>query len=342
VLQHWHSDSPCYIPRDTRPDSHLGFYISTLVRFLKHSLYYDFAQAVINNIGTLGLPQGDTIFRDTFAITQNFTLRLPHPLFSAVPLAFFGGLSVMNSLVAGHCFVILLVAPFTWLPQSISPYSLSVSALKKEWPPLFDGPLDATSVRDFWSRRWHALFRRNFWAARAKPRAAVGGYLGGLVDSAVAPKKSTRILGMRIGGVMGVFLMSGLMHDWGLWGTGQGTDFRGVTGFFLLQGVGVIAEEALGLTRTKKRGLKSDKDTMNGSAAKENGVVAHEAEDTEPPVGANRYFMKLWTFVWVVLPATLMIDAWLRRGVACAMVIPPNISPSRALIKIWNEFAYGQ
>ena len=30
------------------------------------------------------------------------------------------------------------------------------------WPPIFTSPFSATSLGDFWSHRWHAIFRRNF------------------------------------------------------------------------------------------------------------------------------------------------------------------------------------
>ncbi|KAG8732641.1 hypothetical protein FRC10_000784 [Ceratobasidium sp. 414] len=247
-------------------------------------------------MGTHGIPEGDTMFRNTLAITRNYVVHLPHPMLVAVPLALFGGLSIMNILLAGHYFVTLLAAPFTCLPPSISPYSLPASALKKEWPPLFDGPLEATSVRDFWSRRWHALFRRTFLAAGGQPGAAAGGYLGGFVDSAFAPKAgksniSARKFGMRLGGVMGVFLASGLMHDWGVWGTGQGTEFRSITSYFLLQGVAVIAEEALNLTKAKGPTTKASQGLTNGIIVDGNVAVTHE-EDHEPPSGASRYFMK--------------------------------------------------
>ncbi|KAG9079334.1 hypothetical protein FRC06_007816 [Ceratobasidium sp. 370] len=273
---------------------------ATLFLYLKHLFYFDTAQALITSMGTHGTPQGDTIFRDSFAITRNHVVDLPHSMLAAVPLALFGGLSIMNILLAGHYFVTLLAAPFTWLPPSISPYSLPASALKKEWPPLFDGPLEATSVRDFWSHRWHVLFRRTFLAGGGKPGAAAGGYLGGLVDSVFAakgkndsrePNTPARRLGMRIGGVMGVFLASGLMHDWGAWGIGQGTEFRNVTGYFLLQGVAVIAEEALGLTKAKRPITKASRNLTNGTTVNGNSVVTHE-EDHAPLSGANHYFMK--------------------------------------------------
>ncbi|KAG9089718.1 hypothetical protein FS749_001108 [Ceratobasidium sp. UAMH 11750] len=343
---HWHSENPCHRARDTRPDdSYLRFYSATLFLWLKHLFYFDTAQALIMNMGTHGTPQGDTIFRSTLVLTRNYVVHLPHPMLVAVPLTVFGGLSIMNILLAGHYLVTLLAAPLTCL----SPYSLPAPVLKKEWPPLFDGPLEATSVRDFWSHRWHALFRRTFLVAGGKPGAAVGGYLGGLVDSAFAPKgngdtrkpnTSARKFGMRLGGVLGVFLASGLLHDWGVWGIGRGTEFRTITGYFLLQGVIVVMEKAFGFTQAKRPVTKASLDLANGATVNGNNVVTHEEGCYEPVPGANYYFMKVWTFVWVVFPATLMIDAWLRRGAACVVIVPHSLSPVRALLGLWNDFAY--
>ncbi|QRW07290.1 membrane bound O-acyl transferase family protein [Ceratobasidium sp. AG-Ba] len=261
----------------------------------------------------------------------------------AIPLTLLAGLSVMNILAAGHYFLTLLAAPFVWLPPAISRYSLPSSMLKKEWPPLFDGPLEAISVRDFWSHRWHALFRRTFLINGGVPGLAVGGYLGGLINSIfplARENASMRRTGMRFGGVIGVFFVSGVMHDLGAWGVGKGTEFRSITGYFLLQGVAVVLEEALGLTGVGKPKAKADKASNSEPTANGNGVVIHEMENYRSPSGLYHYFMGLWSFVWVVLPATFMLDAWLRRGVTCVIIVPHSLSPARALIRVWNDFAY--
>jgi len=92
-----------------------------------------------------------------------------------------------------------------------------------EWPRLSHRPWLATSVREFWSFRWHQFFRHFFVVFGARP----GGALFGLP-----------------GAVMGAFTMSALIHHLGLWGVGYGTEFSTAGGFFLLMGVGVIIEGA--------------------------------------------------------------------------------------------------
>ncbi|KAG8747726.1 hypothetical protein FRC10_011854 [Ceratobasidium sp. 414] len=351
---HWNNDNPCHLPVDTRRDSsHFEFYADTLALFFKHLFYLDTLHALFANVGTLGLPQGDTIFRDTFAITSNYVIHLPHPLIGAFILALGVGYVIMNSMSAGHCLIALLAAPLTWLPPSISPHSLPASSLKNEWPPLFDDPPNATSLRDFWSNRWHAVFKHNFWSAGGKPGIVVGKCVGGAADEVVQSflvrninsggeqvQKEGRIssLGARIGGVMGVFLMSGLLHDFGMWGMGQGMDLCRVTGYFLIQGVGLIVENALGLDRAAKQG---NQHVGNGASSVANGKVSADPGSATVPM-AYRRFMKLWTVVWVVLPATMMVDAWLRRGLAGIVIVPHALSPARALLRLWDDFAFAQ
>ncbi|KAF8755511.1 Membrane bound O-acyl transferase family [Rhizoctonia solani] len=225
---YWENDSLCPVPSDDRGDaSHLQFYTHTFLLFIKHLLICDTLHTIIESIGTLGTPQGDTIFRRTFAITKNLKLSVPHPAISAVYIAFMVGVFIWHFMSTVHCLCTLFTAPLACLPPSISPYSRPAAVLKKEWPPLFDNPLAATSVRDFWSRRWHACFRRNFFITGAKPGAIVGESIGSLAGSMADT--------IRVGGVMGVFLMSGLLHDFGMWEWDKEWTFGVLPGTFLFR-----------------------------------------------------------------------------------------------------------
>ncbi|CAE6436902.1 unnamed protein product [Rhizoctonia solani] len=359
---HWENDSPCPIPQDTRGDaSHLQFYAHTFLQFLKHLLIYDTLHAIIESIGTLGTPQGDTIYRRTFVITKNLKLPVPHPAIPAVWIALMAGIVIWHSMSTAHYLCTLLTAPLVFLPPSISPYSRPASALKKDWPPLFDNPLAATSLRDFWSRRWHATFRRNFWVVGARPGAIVGECIGDLVGNTVetvipsgqlisagfgvgkAPrlKDEAKALGMRIGGVMGVFLMSGLLHDFGMWGMGQGMDFRRVTGYFLIQGIGLIIESALGIGKPEQGSDRQDVHSVNGSVGNANGNhVTKIKQNRQSSTAFKERLMTLWVFMWVVVPATMMIEAWLGRGLGGVVLWPHSLSPARWAFKFWNRFAF--
>ncbi|TFK45870.1 hypothetical protein OE88DRAFT_1668739 [Heliocybe sulcata] len=129
-----------------------------------------------------------------------------------------------------------------------------------QWPPLFDEPWKATSLADFWGRRWHQILRRGFLTVGSKPLRKVFG---------------------RVGGVMGAFLVSALLHDWATWGMGRGGEFWSVGGFFLMNGAGVVAEELWRkITGRQVRGWP--------------GWV--------------------WTMAWLVGWASVLVDAWARRG----------------------------
>ncbi|KAH9481575.1 hypothetical protein JR316_0006102 [Psilocybe cubensis] len=143
-----------------------------------------------------------------------------------------------------------------------------------QWPPLFDAPWFTTSLNLFWSLRWHQLFRHNF--------IAFGGYPG-------------YILFGRLGGVAGAFLVSGLLHYWGLWGMGRGTDFYGAAGFFLMMGVGTVLEFAFkSVTGRKVRG----------------------------------FWGWMWSMLWVLGWGNILVEAWLVRGLAASKFQPQHTRPS--------------
>ncbi|GJE93114.1 membrane bound O-acyl transferase family-domain-containing protein [Phanerochaete sordida] len=151
----------------------------------------------------------------------------------------------------------------------------------RAWPPLSDAPWAATSLRDFWGRRWHQLFRRLFVQIGARPAQAVFG---------------------RAGGVLGGFALSAVLHDVCIWGMGRGTAFPQIGGFFLLNGVAVIAEQAFErATGRKVRG----------------------------------YAGWVWTMLFVLATGNLLVDAWLTRGLAGACAIPDFIRPTWLLAQLW-------
>ncbi|QRV82541.1 membrane bound O-acyl transferase family protein [Ceratobasidium sp. AG-Ba] len=256
--RHWNVRGSLYAPPDTRRDgSHAEFYADTFLLLLKRGLYLDAILTFTDNVYTLA-PQNGTIFRDTFAITSNYNIHLPHPIIGALPLTIAIVLLVKNGLEFQYYATTLLAAPLTILPPSISPHSRPASALKREWPPLYDNPFSSTSINDFWTKRWQTTPRRCLLFAGANPGKVLGRYLGRVLGRLVgtfssgdtnAQKREIKmqVLGSGIGFVMGAFLVSGVIHDLAVWGMGQGTDFRRVTGYFLIQGVGVVVERALGL-----------------------------------------------------------------------------------------------
>lgn len=98
-----------------------------------------------------------------------------------------------------------------------------------QWPPFSDCPYLSTSLAEFWGKRWHQSLRRTVVTLGSNP--------------------VRKMLG-RPGAVMGAFVLSGLIHDWGLYGLGRRTDdsqsgfeVMGPVGmFFVMMGVGVVLE----------------------------------------------------------------------------------------------------
>jgi hypothetical protein len=154
------------------------------------------------------------------------------------------------------------------------------------WPPLSDRPWTSTSIADFWSFRWHQFFRHLFVE------------FGALVPGAA--------LFGRPGALVGAFVVSGVMHDVGMWGLGRGTEFGTVGGFFVLMGFGACAEIGFReLTGRKVGGL----------------------------------WGWAWTMAWTLGWGTLMIDAWARRGMIAADFFPYGLRPGKPLVEAVISFS---
>jgi len=119
------------------------------------------------------------------------------------------------ALFAGFAFMSLLYSCAAFLGVLI------LLQAPEQWPPLFDAPWRSTSLRDLWGRRWHQLFQELFISLGSRP--------------------ANRIFG-RPAGVIGAFLVSGVLHDVRLRVMGEGVDPRVTYGFFVFHGLAVIAE----------------------------------------------------------------------------------------------------
>ncbi|KAI5984668.1 membrane bound O-acyl transferase family-domain-containing protein, partial [Pisolithus albus] len=147
-----------------------------------------------------------------------------------------------------------------------------------QWPPLFDRPWLSTSLTDFWGRRWHQMFRF--------PLVSLGGVL------------SARLFG-RPGGVLGTFLISGIFHVIELRAVGRGGSATVQIGFFVLNGVGMLLEQAW----AKKTGRRVG------------GVWGW-----------------IWTFSWMTLLGLPVVDEWARVGRFAVDRFPGGAKPTMALL----------
>jgi alginate O-acetyltransferase complex protein AlgI len=87
--------------------------------------------------------------------------------------------------------------------------------------PLFDDPLRSLSVRDFWTHRWNRAFVE--------------------MDRRMFLRPLTRLFGLR-GAVLGVFLISGLLHEMAI-SYPAGAGWGGPFAYFALQGLFVLTEK---------------------------------------------------------------------------------------------------
>lgn len=252
----WNWSHGLHIPPETRPTSSRSAFLSvTFLDFLFWMFLWDTFHYSVQWFSplTIGSPKGGTIFDAAMPPLQRY-------LRSSV-ITLLSGATVYCAISTAYLFFTICgVLIFRHDPL--------------QWPPVFHAPWFATSLNDFWSRRWHQIFRDSFVSFGGKPLFLLFG---------------------RAGGVLGAFLVSGILHDFGTWGMGNGSDFRCIAGFFIINGIGMILEH------TWKR--------ITGS-----------------PVGGN--FGKLWTLLWLVGWGNMLADAWARKGLVGSVFFPDNIRPT--------------
>lgn len=145
-----------------------------------------------------------------------------------------------------------------------------------QWPPVRGAPGTATSLHAMWGREWHQAFRNSFVKLGAEP--------------------ASRLFG-RVGGVMGGFAFSELLHAFGDWGFGHGLTFPG---FFIMMGVGVVLEGLWSVLTGRK-------------------------------VGGRLGWA--WTMGWVIWWSQLYAEDLLTKGMAGGEVIPQRFRPAKILVE---------
>ena len=174
---------------------------SILAELLLKFVAFDTSHYLIQRIRpSVSDPAGGTIFDPTLSIIPGFAWAAFCAVCGAMMVYTIIDVFYLTSTLIGR---ILLRQP-AWL-----------------WPPLFEHPWTSTSLADFWSLRWHQIFRYGFVELGSRPGGATLG---------------------RPGALFGAFALSGLLHDFGTWGLGEEMELLSITGFFLLMGVGTALE----------------------------------------------------------------------------------------------------
>ena len=170
----WNWSKSVYVPPETRPASSrtvFGLYVflSILVRVFICGILHTAVRAFSPE--TFTVLSGGTIFDATLPPL----IRYVRSSVISVVVAFgiVSGMSLEYDL-----FTIVGVAIFCQDPA--------------QWPPIFQAPWLATSLREIWSRRWHQLFKRIYVMLGGRPLSSVFG---------------------RPGYIFGTFLASGAFHN---------------------------------------------------------------------------------------------------------------------------------
>jgi hypothetical protein len=247
-------------PPETRPTSPTSaFLASTLVSAIKHILIFDLMLTTIRSFSPL-----------TFGSPIGGTIYDPslppyHRYAQSTFITLAAGITIYTMVqFSSDMMTILCITIFQQHPT--------------QWPPLFDSPWYSTSLADFWGRRWHQMLRGIFIDVGARPLSFLIG---------------------RIGGVMGAFICSAILHSFGLWGMGRESEFWSIGLFYLMQGVGCILEALF----TKATGRK-----VGGWAG------------------------WLWTMSWIVGWGSSMVDAYARLGLIGSKFVPEEYLPSQILV----------
>ena len=244
--------------------SSLTFFFHTLVSIIFHVVFSDVTQRLVQNFGP------DTIGSAVGGTVFDPSLPPLHRYSRSSLISLISGMSLYADIQSIH----LLVTLFSLIFLRHSP---------SQWPPLFNHPWFSTSLSRFWSRGWHQLFKDVFVSFGGKPLSLLMG---------------------RVGRILGSFFVSSVLHFFGLWGMGRGGEFVKVTGFFMMNGVGVLLEDFW--------------KEFTGSRV-------------------DGFFGRVWTLVWLVGWGNLLIDAWSTKGLLSSKFYPDGYRPSDYILQWINQ-----
>ena len=167
----WEWSRGLYVPHETRPTNRIAFAFYALLSGVAHGLIYSALQFVIHafTAGVGSSTQGSPVFDETLPFLVQY---------------------LRASIISTMTGVVIHTGSQMTYDLLTVPAILLFGQDPAQWPPVFDNPWCATSLSDFWGRRWHQLYRHTF---------LLGAYPFSIV------------LG-RAGTVMGAFLSSALLH----------------------------------------------------------------------------------------------------------------------------------
>ncbi|KAF8740511.1 short-chain dehydrogenases reductases (SDR) family, partial [Rhizoctonia solani] len=225
---------------------------------------------------------------DTLNKSRIWDNRLPHPITD-------GGLNIFEQLTFAFSVCAGTALSISFPATMVAIFAVACGAPVEAWPPMFDAPFSAVSLADFWTRRWHSLFRRVF------DRLSLGIIHG--LEKIHAPlpshlRKTLRaILIFALSATLHLFLMYRLpISD-----THHHPSFldRSTLFFFLSQPFALLVEKTV----------------------------------IEPLSGGNIWVTRCWAWGWLLCSGRWWADVWVRRGLWDPKEKVVGYSVARRLLK---------
>ncbi|KAG9076621.1 hypothetical protein FS749_011567 [Ceratobasidium sp. UAMH 11750] len=206
---------------------------------------------------------------DTLNKSRIWDTTLAHPVTD-------GGLSILQQLAFAFSVCAGTALSISIPATLVAILSVACGAPVEAWPPMFDAPFSAVSLADFWTRRWHSLFRRVF------DRLSLGILHGLDKVHAPLPARLRKPLRAAI-----IFALSTTLHLLLLYrlptsDTHYHPTFfdRSTMMFFLSQPVALLVERTI----------------------------------VEPLAGGTGSVTRCWAWAWLLCSGRWWADVWVRRG----------------------------
>ena len=201
----WEWSRRLYIPRETRPTNRISFGLCAFLSAIAHALVSSALFHAVLSFAPIGvgpIPGGATIFDENLPFLVRYV--------RASIISTLAGFGIYAGEQLGYDIFTI-------------PAVLVLGQDPAVWPPIFDAPWRATSLGDFWGRRWHQLFRHTFIVLGGRPLSFVLG---------------------RAGIVIGTFLASAVSHHVGLVLLDGQVEIKWMLLGFGMMGPGILAERA--------------------------------------------------------------------------------------------------
>ena len=233
-----------HVPRETRPSNHTGFILHTIISAATRLFTHGILHTAIRSFFPPGLQtmSSGPLLNENLpflhrAIMTCFPVRLGDiPGGSIFDESLPCYLRFLRStIISAFAFLCVYAGLQAFYDLCTLFGVLALGQDPAQWPPPFDAPWRATSLVDFWGRRWHQFLRYIL--------LVLGGY------------PLSFILG-RAGIVIGGFFVSAVIHYVHLTGTNSKSEFWRVLVGFGMMAPGIIIEDVFkNITGRKVRGL---------------------------------------------------------------------------------------